>query len=67
MESFAQRLKELREDKGLSLTALAKEVCFTQAAIGRWESKRRTPNIETLIAFAKFFNVSTDYLLGLED
>lgn len=67
MDKFAERLKELREERGLSLTALAKEVGFSQVAIGRWENKTRTPNIDTLIVFAKFFEISTDYLLGLED
>jgi len=40
-------------------------VCY--AAISRWESKKRIPNIEALIVIAKYFNVSADYLLGLTD
>ena len=67
MEDFAERLKDLREERGLSLTALGKEVGFSQAAIGRWESRKRTPNIDVLIIFAKFFEVTADYLLGLEN
>jgi len=67
VDKFAERLRELREERGLSLTALAKEVGFSQSAVGRWESKIRTPNIGTLIIFAKFFKVTTDYLLGLEE
>ena len=67
MDMFAERLKDLREERGLSLTALAQDTGFTQAAIGRWESKKRIPNIETLIVFAKYFKVTTDYLLGLEN
>lgn len=66
MDKFAERLRELREEKGLSITALAKETGFSQVAIGRWENKLRVPNIETLIVFAKYFNVTTDYLLGLD-
>ena len=64
---FAERLKELREEKGLSIRMLSKEVGYSDVAIGRWESKKQIPNIETLITFAKYFNVSSDYLLGLED
>ena len=67
MDKFAERLKELRENRGLTLTALGKEVGFSQVAIGRWENKARIPNITTLITFSKFFDVTTDYLLGLED
>jgi len=64
---FAERLKELREEKGLSIRMLAKEVGYSDVAIGRWENKKQIPNIETLITCAKYFNVSADYLLGLED
>ena len=67
MSIFPQRLKELRIEKELSQNQLAKETGFSQAAINRWESGLQIPNIEVAIAFAKFFEVSTDYLLGLED
>lgn len=65
--NFATILKELRLDKKLSQRALAKETGFSQAAVARWEAGKQMPNIETIIIFAKFFNVSTDYLLGLDN
>lgn len=65
--SFNERLKELRIEKHMSLRQLAKETGFSDVAIGRWERGTQIPSIETLITFAKYFNVSTDYLLGLED
>lgn len=67
MDEFAERLKELREEKGLSLSQLGKEIGISYVAIGRWEKKQRIPNIESLVILAKFFGVTTDYLLGLED
>ena len=67
MNKFAERLKELREEKGLSLKQLSKETGISDVAIGRWERKVRIPNIEALIVIAKYFNVSADYLLGLTD
>ena len=67
MNKFAERLKELREEKGLSLKQLSKEIGISDVAIGRWERKARIPNIEALIVIAKYFNVSADYLLGLTD
>lgn len=66
MNKFAERLKELREEKGLSQRALAKELAFSQAAIARWENNLQTPNIDVAIIIARFFKVTTDYLLGLE-
>ena len=67
MNKFAERLKELRVEKGLSLEQLAKEINVSDVAIGRWERKLRIPNIEVLISLARFFNVTSDYLLGLTD
>lgn len=64
---FPQRLKELREEKSLSIKTLAKELGVSDIAIGRWEKGLRTPNIDTLILVANYFNVSADYLLGLKD
>lgn len=65
--NFCERLKELRQEKNLSYRQLGKNTGFSDTAIRRWENGIQIPNIETLIAFAKYFNVSTDYLLGLED
>ncbi len=64
---FSQRLKELREDNGLSQNMLAKELNYSQAAIARWEANKQIPNIDVAICVAKYFNVTTDYLLGLVD
>lgn len=66
MMSFQERLKELRTEKGLSQTALAKELNVSQRSISSWETGFRQPDYETLIMIAKYFDVSTDYLLGLE-
>lgn len=67
MNKFSERLKELREDKGISQRLLASDLGFSQAAIARWEANLQVPNIDVLIACAKYFHVSSDYLIGLED
>ena len=64
---FPQKLKELREKNGLTLRELSKGTGFSHVAINRWELGTQVPNIQTLVVFAKYFNVSCDYLLGLED
>ena len=46
---------------------LADELKTTNSSICDWETGRAEPNIETLINIAKLFEVSVDYLLGLED
>lgn len=67
MEIFAKRLKELRKEKKLSITELAKELGLSYNAIRRWELQMQIPNIEFLVLLANYFCVSTDYLVGLED
>jgi len=67
MNKFATRIKELRDEKNLTKTQLANAVKLSDNIVGRWESGERMPSLETLILLAKFFNVSTDYLLGLKD
>ncbi|MFA5450185.1 MAG: helix-turn-helix transcriptional regulator [Clostridia bacterium] len=64
---FNERLKELRIEKNLSQVALAKHLKVSQRSISSWETGFREPDFQTLNAIAKFFEVSTDYLLGLED
>ncbi len=64
---FSTRLKELRKEKQTSQSKLAKILDFSQVYICRWEKGTRTPNIYDLVKIAKFFDVSTDYLLGLSD
>lgn len=67
MKVFAQRLRELRQSNGLSMKQLAKELNTTDATISNWENEINEPKISYLKAIAVYFNVSTDYLLGLEN
>ena len=67
MNGFAERLKLLRIENKLTQEQLSKEVGVAQSAIAFWESKARVPSLDMAIAFAKYFNVSLDYLAGLTD
>ena len=67
MNKFKDRLKELRIENKLSQTLLSKETGISQAGIAKWETGDRTPNMDCLIILAKYFKVSIDYLVGLED
>lgn len=67
MKIFGERLKELRTDKNLSTKALSKQVNIGVASINRWENNKSDVKGEQLVTLAKFFGVSTDYLLGLEN
>jgi len=67
MKEFAQRLKELRLERNMSLKQLGNVLGVSDIAISRWENLKRVPNIITLVQISKYFGVTTDYLLGLED
>jgi len=64
---FYVRLKELREEKGLSQSELAQAIGYTQSHIAKWENNAHEPKSGALIALAKYFEVTADYLLGLSD
>ena len=63
---LGKTIKELRKEKGLTQTALAGVLCTTQDSISLWELGKSLPDIPTLIKIAEFFDVTTDYLLGIE-
>ena len=64
---FKNRLKELRISLNLSQMQLAMKTNLSQSAIAKWELGKTEPTASAIITLAKFFNESTDYLLGLED
>ena len=64
---YNERIKELREDKDLNQTQLAKEIHSTQKTISNWEKGYSEPKIEMIKTLCKFFDVSADYLLGITD
>ena len=64
---FGTRLRNLREDADLNQTQLAKAVNMTQRKISYIECGRFEPSLGDVIAFCRFFHISSDYLLGLSD
>ena len=64
---FSGRLKTLRKRDNISQNALAKTLGITRASVNAWEMGISYPNAQSLILLAKYFNVSVDYLLGIDD
>ena len=64
---FNERLKKLRLESGQTLKLVAKELNLSISAYSNYEQGIREPSLETLAKICKFFDVSADYLLGLED
>lgn len=67
MRKFCVKLKELRTDKGLSTKALGAIIGVSDVTICRWENGKADIVSENLIKLAKYFKVSTDFLLGIDD
>ncbi|ENI1326526.1 helix-turn-helix transcriptional regulator [Listeria monocytogenes] len=65
--TLGKRISELRKTKELSQYKLAEELGFSRGQVANYEQGSREPNYETLIKIAKYFDVSTDYLLGREE
>ncbi len=64
---IAEKLKKLRAPTGLSQRELAKELNITKSAYSNYESGIRMPSYEILIKICKYFEVTSDYLLGLDE
>ena len=64
---FGERLKELRMAHNMSQMDLANALAISQSAIAKWELHKTEPTASAIIAIAKFFDESADYLLGLNE
>lgn len=67
MKDLGERLKELRKSKGLTQIEMANMVRLDKSTIAKYEREMCVPSLEVAVMLAKFFNVSLDYLVGLED
>lgn len=65
--NFGYRLKELRVENNIGQVELAKAINVSKGIISLWENGLREPKLSNLIALAKFFRVSIDFLASLED
>lgn len=60
-------IRELRGSFKISQVELAKKLGVTKQCVSNWENDNILPSIDMLVKIVKFFNVSADYLLGLDD
>ena len=67
MERFCERLKNLRIERKIGQIELAKAIDVSKGIISLWENGLREPKLSNLVSLAKFFSVSIDFLVGLEE
>lgn len=63
---FAQRMKELRQAKGLTESALEEVLGLIRGTVSRWERGSAVPEEELFEDLASFFGVRMTYLIGIE-
>lgn len=66
MNNFGEKLKALRIEKGLGQVQLAKELKVSKSVISLWETGGSEPTLSNLAKIANYFNVSIDYLAGID-
>ncbi len=64
---FGQRLRELRQNRQLTLEQLGVEFNVTKQTVSYWEKGDRLPPLDIATTLAKYYAVSLDYLVGLSD
>lgn len=65
--TLGERITTLRKEKGLNQIEFAAKLIIDKSTIAKYETDKILPSVPMLIKIAQFFEVSTDYLLGLED
>lgn len=63
---YLKRLRELREDRDKTQTEIAKILGMKQSQYSRYENGIRDLPLDSLITLAKYYNVNTDYILGIK-
>ncbi len=64
--SFGEKIRDLRETKKLNQTELGKALNMTQRKISYIECGKFEPSIDDIKAFCNYFNISSDYLIGIK-
>lgn len=67
MFNFAERLKSMRQSKGITQKQLGEAIGASERGIQNYELGQSKPKFEIIVALADYFDVSTDYLLGRSD
>lgn len=64
---YGTRIRELRTERGMTQAELAEKLHIAQITVSKYEREALDLGTETIVALCRLFEVSADYLLGLED
>lgn len=65
-EDIADKIKALRESRGMTQAELARQLGITRSGVNAWEMGLSVPSTQYVVDLALFFNVSSDFLLGID-
>ncbi|OAB46573.1 helix-turn-helix domain-containing protein [Paenibacillus antarcticus] len=65
--TLGKKIAELRKKRNLKQSELAEEIGKSTSLVAMWETGNRDPDSKMVATLANFFNVTSDYLLGLND
>ena len=64
---ISARIRQLREQYGMTQSELARRLDVTRSSVNAWESGLSNPTTQYVVALTRLFHVSADYLLGTEE
>ena len=67
MSEFHFRLKQLIEQSGKKQNEICKELGVSKQKLSKWKTAYSEPNLDEVVVIARYFEVTTDYLLGAEN
>ena len=65
--TVGERITKLRLEKNLTQKQLAEKIGYSEKLIAKWEADKTKFNIRAIIALTDFFDVTSDYLLGMRN
>ena len=65
--SIAKKLVELRTKAGVTQEQVAKALSISNKTVSKWENGTSSPDLSMVVALARYYDVSTDLLLGLTE
>ena len=64
---YNEVIRQLRKEKNLTQQQLANAIGYSESMVRKWESGKKKPGFDALIALSKFFGVPVGYVMGVED
>ncbi len=65
--NYNEVIRQLRHERNLTQQQLADAIGFSESMVRKWESGKKKPSFDAIVALSKFFKVPAGYVMGIED